>query len=82
MNDTDFRKKLYNNPERDFSPAMTFGDIVVLAVLGLIIGSVIRKMVKDKKSGKSCGCGSCQGCSMAGSCHGASCSCGGLEAKE
>jgi len=55
---------------------MTFGDIIVLAVLGLIIGSIIRKMVKDKKNGKSCGCGSCQGCSMSGSCTKAVCGCG------
>lgn len=52
---------------------MTFGDIIVLAVLGLIVGSIIGKMTKDKKSGKHCGCGSCQGCSMSGSCGGASC---------
>ena len=47
---------------------MTFGDIVVLAVLALIIGLIIRGMVRDKKKGNSCGCGSCAGCSLAGSC--------------
>ncbi len=55
---------------------MTFGDLVVLAALGLIVGLILGKMRKDKKTGKSCGCGSCQGCSMAGSCHGQSqCGC-------
>ena len=53
---------------------MTFGDIIVLAVLGLIIGTIIRKMVKGKKKGKSCG--SCQGCSMSGSCTKSVCGCG------
>ena len=47
---------------------MTFGDIIVLAVLALVIGLVVRGMIRDKKKGKSCGCGSCKGCSMAGSC--------------
>ena len=52
---------------------MTLGDIIVLAVLGLIVGFIIGKMVKDKKSGRNCGCGSCQGCSIQGSCG--SCGC-------
>ena len=47
---------------------MTFGDFIVLAVLAMIIGLIIRGMLRDKKKGKSCGCGSCSGCSMAGSC--------------
>ena len=45
---------------------MTFGDIVVLAVLALIIGLIIRAMVRNKKEGKTCG--SCTGCAMAGTC--------------
>ena len=49
------------------------GDIIVIAVLVLVIGLVVRGMIRDKKKGKSCGCGSCKGCSMAGSCG----SCGG-----
>ena len=44
---------------------MTFGDIVVLGILGLIVGSVIFHMLRKKKEGKHCGCGSCQGCAMA-----------------
>ena len=47
---------------------MTFGDIVVLAVLALIIGLIIRGMVRNKKNGKVSGCGSCTGCAMAGTC--------------
>ena len=48
---------------------MTFGDIVVLGILGLIVGSVIFHMLRKKKEGKHCGCGSCQSCAMAGKCH-------------
>ena len=56
---------------------MTFGDIIVLAVLVLVVGLVVRGMIRDKKKGKSCGCGSCKGCSMAGSCSSQSgCNCG------
>lgn len=53
---------------------MTSGDILVLTVLVLIVVLVIRGMVRDRKKGKHCGCGSCKGCSMAGSCQG-ECSC-------
>ena len=56
---------------------MTFGDIIVLGVLALVVGLVIVGMIRDKKKGKSCGCGSCKGCSMAGSCSSRSgCNCG------
>ena len=48
---------------------MNWGDVVVIAVLSLVIGLVIWGMIRDKKKGKSCGCGSCGGCAMAGSCH-------------
>ena len=45
------------------------GDILVLAVLGVIIGLVIRSMWKNHKSGKSCGCsGNCTGC-QSGKCN-------------
>lgn len=40
--------------------------IVVSAILALIVGLVICKMIKDKKAGKkSCGCGcSCETCGL------------------
>ncbi len=45
------------------------GNIVVIAVLILITVLIIRKLVRDKKSGKSaCGC-NCGHCAMSGSCH-------------
>lgn len=45
------------------------GNIAVIAVLGLILGLIIGKLIKDKKSGKtSCGCG-CEGCAMRDKCH-------------
>jgi len=50
---------------------MNPGTLAVLTVLVIIVGLIIYKMIKDKKSGKSsCSCGgSCSGCGMAGSCH-------------
>ena len=51
------------------------GDIIVLGVLAMVVGLVIAGMIRDKKKGKSCG--SCKGCSMAGSCSSQSgCNCG------
>ena len=45
------------------------GDIVVLLVLALLVGAVVVRMVKDKKTGKGgCGCG-CKGCANAPYCH-------------
>lgn len=49
------------------------GDIIVLGVLAVVVVLIIAGMIRDKKKGKSCGCSSCKGCSMAGSCGG---SCG------
>lgn len=37
---------------------MTYGDIAVILVLTLIVGSIIGSMIKDKKNGKK-GCSSC-----------------------
>ena len=50
---------------------MNPGTFAVSAVLVIIVGLIIYKMIKDKKSGNSsCSCGgSCSGCGMAGSCH-------------
>ena len=48
------------------------GTIVIsLALLGLVIGIIIR-LRKDKKQGKSSCGGSCGHCPMAGTCHRAS----------
>ncbi len=44
--------------------------IAVSAILILIIGGIVYKMVKDKRAGKSgCGCG-CQNCALSDKCHG------------
>lgn len=44
------------------------GTAIVLLVLMVVIGLVIRSMVKDKKAGKSLQCGqNCKHCS--GHCH-------------
>ena len=45
---------------------MNAGTIAVLAVLVFAVGAVIRKLIKDKKAGKSscsCGCENCPGSS-------------------
>ena len=53
------------------------GDIIVLGVLAVIVGLIVAGMIRDKKKGKRCGCSSCKGCSMAGSCGSQSgCNCG------
>ncbi|MGM9661354.1 MAG: FeoB-associated Cys-rich membrane protein [Faecousia sp.] len=40
------------------------GDLIVLAVLGLVVGMAIGKLHKDKKKGGCCGnCSGCAGCS-------------------
>lgn len=41
--------------------------IIVLVILAGVVLAVV-KLVKDKKKGKSCGCG-CSGCSASGICH-------------
>ncbi len=49
-------------------------NIVLIAVLALVVGWLIRGMIRDKKAGKSsCGgscasCGACAGCSACGRC--------------
>jgi len=48
--------------------AANAGNILVLLVLAAVIGLIIRSMCRDRKKGKSCGCGSCKGCAM-GCCH-------------
>ena len=43
-------------------------NIILVAVLVLIVGLVIRGMIREKKSGKcSCGC-DCASCSACGKC--------------
>ncbi len=55
---------------------MTFGDIIVIAVLVLIIALIVRGMIRDKKKGKCCGCSGCSGCPSKGACSGNCSSCG------
>ncbi len=48
-------------------------NIVLIAVLALVVGLLIRSMIRDRKAGKSsCGgncaaCGACGGCARCGS---------------
>ena len=41
---------------------MTMGDMIVIAALVLIIGLIVRGMIRDKKAGKCSGCSGCTGC--------------------
>ena len=45
--------------------------IIICAMLLGIVIAIITNMVRKKRKGKSaiCGCGSCKGCAMQGSCH-------------
>lgn len=46
-----------------------WGTILVVLILAVMVGMIVRKMIRDKKAGKSsCGAG-CAGCAMRGACH-------------
>lgn len=49
---------------------MTFGDLIVIAVLIFVIGLIVWGMIRDKKKGKCCGCSGCSGCSGLSGCSG------------
>lgn len=48
-----------------------WGTALIIAILAVIVGLIIRSMVKNKKSGNSsCGCGcGCENCPSSGMCH-------------
>lgn len=49
--------------------ANNIGTIVVAIILIVAVLLIVRKLISDKKKGKSsCGCG-CSNCSMSGECH-------------
>jgi len=49
--------------------AENVGTIAVGALLIVIFGAIVMKLIKNKKEGKSsCGCG-CSDCAMRGQCH-------------
>ena len=45
-----------------------WGTILVLAILGVAVFFIIRKLRKDVKCGSLSGCG-CRECAMRGTCH-------------
>ena len=47
---------------------MNMPSILILILLLVIILLAARKMLRDKKQGKSCSCG-CSGCAYSGSCQ-------------
>ena len=58
---------------------MTYGDMIVIAVLVLIVALIIRGMIRDKKKGNCCGCSGCSGCPSRGNCGGSCGGCTGME---
>ena len=43
--------------------------LLIVAALIATVALIVRKLVRDKKAGRSsCGCG-CAGCPMSGACH-------------
>ncbi len=45
------------------------GTLVILLVLAAVVTLIVRKMLRDRKQGRtSCGCG-CEHCAMSGRCH-------------
>ncbi len=46
------------------------GTVIVLLIVAALVGLAVFSMVKKHKSGGSCGCGcGCGCCAMAGACH-------------
>ena len=46
-----------------------FSTIIISVILVIIVALIIRKMIKDKRQGKSsCSCG-CSNCALKGQCH-------------
>ena len=45
------------------------GTVIVAAIVAVVCGLIIWRLIANKKAGKSsCGCG-CQGCAMKDQCH-------------
>lgn len=53
---------------------MNLSTWIILLILAVIVGAVVRVMIKDKKSGRGCGgcAGGCPGCSGASGSFGSS----------
>ena len=51
---------------------MNLSTLIILVILAVIIGAVVRIMIRDKKAGKGCGgcAGGCGGCAGSSMCHG------------
>ena len=49
--------------------AANLGSIVVALTLCVIVGLIVRGMVRDKKQGKSSCSHGCSNCAMHGQCH-------------
>ena len=45
--------------------------VIIGLILAGVVYLVVRKMIRDRREGKGCGCsGGCAGCSGASMCHG------------
>ncbi|HML67999.1 MAG TPA: FeoB-associated Cys-rich membrane protein [Clostridia bacterium] len=47
---------------------MKLADYLILALVALVLFLVIRRSVRRKASGNTCGCGGCAGCSARENC--------------
>lgn len=46
------------------------GDVIVLVVLGALVGGIIYSMIREKKNGKNSGCScGCSGCTRRENCQ-------------
>lgn len=48
---------------------LNWQSILVGSIMLLGIFVIVKRMIKDKKSGKSCSCG-CENCALSSQCHG------------
>ena len=49
--------------------SMNIGTILISLVLLAVVGLIIRSMIRQKKQGKSSCGGNCAGCAACGACH-------------
>ena len=48
----------------------SWGDILILGVIALVLGAILFFYIRAKKKGKSTCAHGCSGCAMQGLCHG------------
>lgn len=61
--------------------SLNFINILLICMLGLLVGLILRSMMRRKKAGGGCGCAGCSGCGGCGGCGKGTC-CGRTEASQ